>query len=172
MFSMSRRDRSYGCAARRGNGARLFSVLCGRPRVLSSRCSRVPWLECVSGGSVVSARCGGAVAGERRAAVLPISGLSAQSRMSCSRRGAGARSRASGEVTRPAVHAWSYPPSWSALGGSDLGSTPPAGSTPTSNQAMQLTASKLDVYASSVCHRALILRRMHRGLAAADLVSR
>ncbi len=41
-----------------------------------------------------------------------------------------------------------------------------------SNQAMQLTASKLAMYASSVCRRERTLRAMHRGLAAADLVSR
>ena len=40
------------------------------------------------------------------------------------------------------------------------------------NQAMQLTASKLVVYASSVCRRARMLRDMPRELAAADLVSR
>ncbi len=44
--------------------------------------------------------------------------------------------------------------------------------TPTSNQAMQLTASKPVVYAWSVCRRRSMLRDMHRGLAAADLVSR
>jgi hypothetical protein len=42
----------------------------------------------------------------------------------------------------------------------------------TSNQAMQLTASKLADCASGVCHRASILRGMHSGLAAADLVAR
>ena len=41
-----------------------------------------------------------------------------------------------------------------------------------SNQAMQLTASKPDVYAGSVCRRDRMLRGMHRGLAAADLVAR
>ncbi len=41
-----------------------------------------------------------------------------------------------------------------------------------SNQAMQLTASKPAIYAGGICHRARMLRRMHRGLAAADLVSR
>ena len=41
-----------------------------------------------------------------------------------------------------------------------------------SNRAMQLTASKPDVYAWSVCRRKRMLRRMHRRLAAADLVSR
>ena len=41
-----------------------------------------------------------------------------------------------------------------------------------SNQAMQLTASKAAIYASGVCRRERILRGMHRGLAAADLVSR
>ena len=41
-----------------------------------------------------------------------------------------------------------------------------------SNQAMQLSASKPVVFASSVCRRASMLRFMHRGLAAADLVSR
>jgi hypothetical protein len=40
------------------------------------------------------------------------------------------------------------------------------------NQAMQLTASKCAIYASSGCHRVPMLRGMHRGLAAADLVSR
>ena len=40
------------------------------------------------------------------------------------------------------------------------------------NQAMQLTASKRAVYASSVCRRKRMLRGMHSGLAAADLVSR
>ena len=40
------------------------------------------------------------------------------------------------------------------------------------NQAMQLTASKLAVYAWGVCRRQRMLRGMHRGLAAADLVSR
>jgi hypothetical protein len=40
------------------------------------------------------------------------------------------------------------------------------------NQAMQLTASKPAVYASGVCRRERMLRGMHRGLAAADLVSR
>ncbi len=39
----------------------------------------------------------------------------------------------------------------------------------TSNQAMQLTASKSSIHASRVCHHASILRSMHRGLAAADL---
>jgi hypothetical protein len=38
-------------------------------------------------------------------------------------------------------------------------------------QAM-LTASKPAIYAWSVCHRRRMLRGMHRGLAAADLVSR
>ena len=37
---------------------------------------------------------------------------------------------------------------------------------------MQLIASKPAVYVWSVCRRASMLRRMHRGLAAADLVSR
>jgi hypothetical protein len=41
-----------------------------------------------------------------------------------------------------------------------------------SNQAMQLTASKPAVYPWSVCRRSRMLRFMHRGLAAADLVSR
>ncbi len=171
MFSTSRRDRSYGCAARRGDGVRLIHALCADDACRGSRCSRIQWLGCVSGGSVVPARSGGAVAGARRGAVLLTSGVSATSTMSCSRRGAGARSQAPREGKRPAVHAWSYSPSWCALGGSDLGSTPHAGSTPTSNQAMQLTASKLAVYASSVCRRAHMLRFMHRGLAAADLVS-
>ena len=40
------------------------------------------------------------------------------------------------------------------------------------NQAMQLTASKPAVYAWSVCRRQRSLRGMHRGLSAADLVSR
>ena len=40
------------------------------------------------------------------------------------------------------------------------------------NQAMQLTASKPDVYASGVCHLRFPLRRRHSGLAAADLVTR
>ena len=40
------------------------------------------------------------------------------------------------------------------------------------NQAMQLTASKPDVYAFRVCHRNRMLRGMRIGLAAADLVSR
>ena len=40
------------------------------------------------------------------------------------------------------------------------------------NQAMQLTASKPAVYPSRVCRRERMLRGMHRGLAAADLVSR
>ena len=44
--------------------------------------------------------------------------------------------------------------------------------TKTPNQAMQLTASKPAVYAWSVCHRERMLRGMHSGLAAADLVSR
>ena len=43
---------------------------------------------------------------------------------------------------------------------------------PRPNQAMQLTASKPDVYAGRVCRRERILRGMRRGLAAADLVSR
>ena len=41
-----------------------------------------------------------------------------------------------------------------------------------SNQAMQLTASKPAVYALGVCRRERMLRFMHRGLAAADLVAR
>ena len=41
-----------------------------------------------------------------------------------------------------------------------------------SNQAMQLTASKRDVYASGVCRPERMLRFMHRGLAAADLLAR
>ncbi len=40
------------------------------------------------------------------------------------------------------------------------------------NQAMQLTASKPDVYVWSVCRRERMLRALRRGLAAADLVSR
>ena len=40
------------------------------------------------------------------------------------------------------------------------------------NQAMQLTASKSAIYAGGVCRREHMLRDMHRGLAAADLVSR
>jgi peptidoglycan/LPS O-acetylase OafA/YrhL len=40
------------------------------------------------------------------------------------------------------------------------------------NQAMQLTASKPAIYASSVCRQCGMLRSMHGGLAAADLVSR
>jgi hypothetical protein len=40
------------------------------------------------------------------------------------------------------------------------------------NQAMQLTASKPVVYTFSACRRARMLRGMHRGLAAADFVSR
>lgn len=40
------------------------------------------------------------------------------------------------------------------------------------NQAMQLTASKPDVYALSVCHPRFALRRDRIGLAAADLVTR
>ena len=48
----------------------------------------------------------------------------------------------------------------------------PLRGTQSSNQAMQLTASKPDVYAWSVCRRERMLRGMHRGLAAADLVSR
>ena len=43
---------------------------------------------------------------------------------------------------------------------------------PPSNQAMQLTASKLVVYAGDVCRRERMLRGMRSGLAAADLVSR
>ncbi len=42
----------------------------------------------------------------------------------------------------------------------------------TSNQAMQLTASKLVVYAWGVCHPRFLLRGASLGLAAADLVSR
>ena len=41
-----------------------------------------------------------------------------------------------------------------------------------SNQAMQLTASKPDVHAWSVCRSERMLPFMHRGLAAADLVTR
>jgi hypothetical protein len=41
-----------------------------------------------------------------------------------------------------------------------------------SNQAMQLTASKADVYASRLGRRERMLHGMHRGLAAADLVTR
>ncbi len=40
------------------------------------------------------------------------------------------------------------------------------------NQAMQLTASKPAIYAVRACRRERMLRRMHSGLAAADLVSR
>jgi hypothetical protein len=42
----------------------------------------------------------------------------------------------------------------------------------TPNQAMQLTTSKPAIYAGGVCHRERMLRGMHIGLAAADLVSR
>ena len=45
-------------------------------------------------------------------------------------------------------------------------------SEPRSNQAMQLTASKPADCAWSVCRRERMLRGMHSGLAAADLVSR
>ena len=41
-----------------------------------------------------------------------------------------------------------------------------------SNQAMQLTASKPAIYASRAYRRASMLRGMHRGLAAADLLAR
>ena len=41
-----------------------------------------------------------------------------------------------------------------------------------SNQAMQLTASKPAIYGWSVCRRERMLRGMHRGLVAADLVAR
>jgi hypothetical protein len=44
--------------------------------------------------------------------------------------------------------------------------------TPRPNQAMQLTASKLAIYASRFCRRGRSLRLMHIGLAAADLESR
>lgn len=37
---------------------------------------------------------------------------------------------------------------------------------------MELTASNPAIYAWSVCHRARMLRFMHRGAAAADLVFR
>ena len=47
-----------------------------------------------------------------------------------------------------------------------------AAATPRPNQAMQLTASKPDVHAWSACRRARMLRSMHRGPAAADLVTR
>jgi hypothetical protein len=47
-----------------------------------------------------------------------------------------------------------------------------AGAANTPNPAMQLTASKPDVYAFSVCRRAFMLHAMHRALAAAHLVSR
>ena len=47
-----------------------------------------------------------------------------------------------------------------------------ASATPRPNQAMQLTASKPAIYAWSVCRRERMLWCMHRGLAAADLVSR
>jgi hypothetical protein len=40
------------------------------------------------------------------------------------------------------------------------------------NQAIQLTASKSAIYAFRGCRRERMLRGMHRGLAAADLVSR
>jgi hypothetical protein len=40
------------------------------------------------------------------------------------------------------------------------------------NQAMQLTASKSAIYTFRICRRKRILRGMHSGLAAADLVSR
>jgi hypothetical protein len=40
------------------------------------------------------------------------------------------------------------------------------------NQAMQLTASKPAIYAWSACRRKRMLRGMHIGLAAADLVTR
>ena len=44
--------------------------------------------------------------------------------------------------------------------------------TATPNQAMQLTASKLAIYAAGVDHRAFGLRASRSGRAAADLVSR
>ena len=47
--------------------------------------------------------------------------------------------------------------------------TPPAEALPTSNQAMQLSASKPAVYAWSACRRERMLRFVHRELAAADL---
>ena len=89
--------------------------------------------------------------------------------MSWSRRAAGALS-AYGEATAPVVHAWRH--SRKAAGSRKLHASGTRGDAKTSNQAMQLTASKLVVYASSVCRRARMLRGMHRGLAAADLVSR
>ena len=42
----------------------------------------------------------------------------------------------------------------------------------TPNQPTQLTASKPAIYAWSVCRTERMLRAMHRGLAAADLLAR
>ena len=48
----------------------------------------------------------------------------------------------------------------------------PAMRTNRPNQTMQLTASKHAIYAGGLCRRARVLRGMHSGLAAADLVTR
>ena len=53
-----------------------------------------------------------------------------------------------------------------------LGSTYSVLQRPTSNQAMQLTASKLAVYVLRVCHPRCAFVASLSGLAAADLVSR
>ena len=158
------------CAARCGDSSRLMSTLCGGDACRSSRCPRGQWLTCVRGASLVSARCVRPAAGGRRGAVLPTSGVSAPSPTTCSRRAAGARSLLFGGATRSAVHAWSR--SNEAVHRRRVGASSARGDAKTSNQAMQLTASKRDVYASGVCRRERMLRAMHMGLAAADLVSR
>ena len=108
--------------------------------------------------SSLGAVCGDSI-GERRGAVIRTSAVSATSRMSWSRRVAGARSRALGVATatgsspvetfvafvRAPMQKFHLPHSL-------------AKPTPTPNHAMQLTASKLAIYASGVCHRASSLR--------------
>jgi hypothetical protein len=63
-----------------------------------------------------------------------------------------------------------WPRGFSCCGPIRLMTTPTM--TKPSNQAMQLTASKPAIYAVRGCHRERLLRSMHKGLAAADLVSR
>jgi len=107
---------------------------------------------------------------ERRGAVILTSGVSAPSRGSCSRSVAAARSRALGEVTLPAGDARSR--SKERLAAESAVRVTRVETRKTSNQAMQLTASKPAIYAGNVCRRERMLRGMHLGLAAADLESR
>ncbi len=169
MFSISHSDRSCGCAAIGGDGSRLISTFRAgdafEPSLLTRRVARgrLRREPCVGSAWWRSGR-----RATRRCATDFRRVGSVEDELLPSR--SGSVLSALREVTRPGVHAWSR--SLKAPASRELDASGTRGDAKTSNQAMQLTASKLVVYTSSACRRHRMLRYVHRGLAAADLVSR